>query len=326
MLERTAGLPSIKALPRACVTAASLLLLLAPLHCAAAQADPQFGNDFRLRLPVDEVSLTFHAADAQGLPVNDLKAGEVTLLDNGRPPRRILAFQLMQDFPIRAGILMDTSESMTAHLQHARAIAAKYAERLLRAQTDQAFVMDFGLLSNLRQPWTGDPAALTAAIQRIMPGKENPLGGTRVFDTVFRACFNLFAKTGSAASGNFVLLFSDGEDNASHVSLAEAVDQCQRSNTAIYAFRAETGSPSTGPKALAELASQTGGRVFSDEDSDAAIDEDLRTIEADLRNQYRLIYNPAQIRHDGSFHHIALLGPDRVPTIHVRSGYYAPSQ
>ena len=217
MHGRTAGLPTINALPRACVTAASLLLLLAPLHCAAAQADPQFGNDFRLRLPVDEVSLTFHAADAQGLPVNDLKAGEVTLLDNGRPPRRILAFQLMQDFPIRAGILMDTSESMTAHLPHARAIAAKYAERLLRAQTDQAFVMDFGLLSNLRQPWTGDPAALTAAIQRIMPGKENPLGGTRVFDTVFRACFNLFAKTDNAASGNFILLFSDGEDNASHV-------------------------------------------------------------------------------------------------------------
>jgi VWFA-related protein len=313
-------------------------MLLAPLPRSPAQAELQSDNAYRLKLPVDEVSLTFHASDAHGLPVNDLKAGELTLLDNGRPPRRILAFQLMQDFPIRAGILMDTSESMsesmsesrsearTPPLPHARAIAAKYAERLLRAQTDQAFVMDFGLLSNLRQPWTSDPVVLTASIQRIMPGGENPLGGTRVFDTVFRACFNLFAKTDNAASGNFILLFSDGEDNASHVSLSEAVDQCQHSITAIYAFRAESRSPSTGPKKLAELATQTGGRVFSDEDSDAAIDEDLRTIEADLRNQYRLVYNPAQIRHDGAFHRIALLGPDRVSTIHVRSGYYAPSQ
>jgi Ca-activated chloride channel family protein len=310
----------------ACVTAA-LLALIVPLPRSTAQAEPRPDNTYRLTLPVDEVSLTFHAADADGLPVNDLKAGEITLLDNGRAPRRIVAFQRMQAFPIHAGILIDTSESMTPHQPHARAIAMKYADHLLRAQTDQAFVMDFGLISAIRQPWTGIPATLSAAIRRIEPGKQNPLGGTRLFDTIFRACFNLFGKTDNAASGNFVLLFTDGQDNASYVSLAEAVDQCQHSNTAIYAFRAETdrGAPSTGPKKLAELATQTGGRVFSDEDSDAAIDEDLRTIEADLRNQYRLIYNPAQLRHDGAFHRVVLLGPDRVATINVRSGYYAPS-
>jgi len=105
-------LPSIKAHRRAWFTAA-LLMLLTPLPRSAAQAEPQSDNAYRLKLPVDEVGLTFHAADAHGLPVNDLKPGEITLLDNGRPPRRILAFQLMQDFPIRAGILIDTSESMT---------------------------------------------------------------------------------------------------------------------------------------------------------------------------------------------------------------------
>jgi len=108
----------------------------------------------------------------------------------------------------------------------------------------------------------------------------------------------------------------------------QAVDQCQKSNTAIYAFGAREGSGpgpvSTGPKTLAELATQTGGRVFSDEDSASSIEEDLRAIEANLRNQYRLIYNPAQLRHDGRFHRIALLGPDRVSSIEVRSGYYAP--
>jgi len=319
--------PSTKNTLRACITA-TLLALIVSLPRSTAQAGPQSDNTYRLTLPVNEVSLTFHATDAHGLPVNDLKAGEVTLLDNGRPPRRIVAFQLMQDFPIRGGILVDTSESMSPHLPKARAIATKYAERLLRAQTDRAFVMDFGLVSAIRQSWTGNPAKLAAAIQTIEPGKENPLGGTRLFDTIFRACFNLFAKTDNAASGNFVLLFTDGVDNASYVSLAEAVDQCQHSNTAVYAFRAEAdpGASSTGPKKLAELASQTGGRVFSEEDSEAAIDEDLRTIEADLRNQYRLIYNPAQIRHDGAFHRIVLLGPDRVASINVRSGYYAPLQ
>lgn len=207
-------------------------------------------------------------------------------------------------------------------------ISIEYAQRILRRRTDQAFAMDFGFVSRMAQDWTSDPSVLTAGIRQIAAGKQNPLGGTAIFDTIFRACLYEFGKIDHAASGNFILLFSDGEDNTSHVSLADAVDRCQRSNTAIYAFRAEPNPSlfSTGPKTLAELASQTGGRVFSDSDSAAQIDADLRVIEADLRNQYRLVYNPAQFKPDGSFHHIELRGPERVDSITVRSGYYAPKQ
>ena len=56
---------------------------------------------------------------------------------------------------------------------------------------------------------------------------------------------------------------------------------CQRTNTSIYVFRAQskyTFSP--GPKTLAELASETGGRVFYDDDSEVVINNNLRTIEA----------------------------------------------
>ena len=63
---------------------------------------------------------------------------------------------------------------------------------------------------------------------------------------------------------------------------------------------------------MAELAAKTGGRVFYDDDSEAGIDNDLRTIEADLRNQYRLIYKPAELKRDGSYHRIELKGPERV--------------
>lgn len=302
------------------------LILFAEAPHAEAQTSPastQNAASYKLSVSVDEVSLTFHAADAHGLPVNDLKLNELSLLDNGKPPRRILAFDSLQNFPIRAGILMDTSESMDEHLSGNRAIAIQYAQHLLRQQTDQAFVMDFGYISRTLQPWTSDPVALTNGIHRVTPGKANPLGGTALFDTIFRACFSEFGKIDHAASGNFILLFSDGEDNASHTSLQEAVDICQRSSTAIYSFRAEPKfSFSPGPKTLADLASQTGGRVFFDDDSQAAIDNDLRAIEADLRNQYRLIYNPAELKHDASFRRIELKAPERVDTINIRSGYY----
>jgi Ca-activated chloride channel family protein len=303
-----------------------LLVLTLLAHRADAQTNPttaQSTSPYRFSVSVDEVSLTFHAADAHGLPVNDLKLNELSLLDNGKPPRRILALDSLQNFPIRAGILMDTSQSMDGILPGNRAIATQYAQRLLRQQTDQAFVMDFGYISRTVQPWTSDPIALTNGIRKLTAGKANPLGGTALFDTIFRACFNEFGKIDHAASGNFILLFSDGEDNASHTSLQEAVDICQRSNTAIYAFRAEPKLDfSPGPKALADLASETGGRLFFSDDSEAEIYTDLRAIEADLRNQYRLIYNPAELKHDASFRRIELRTPERVDSVKIRSGYY----
>jgi Ca-activated chloride channel homolog len=278
---------------------------------------------------VNEVSLTFHAEDAQGLPVNDLKVDELSLLDNGMAPGKILAFKLMQNSPIRAGILIDTSESMERGLPSNRAISIEYAQKLLRQQTDQAFVMDFGRLSNVIQPWTTDPNILIAGIRRrVSAYGERRVAGTAIFDTLYRACVYQFGKIDHATSANFILLFSDGEDNGSSLSLKEAVDACQRNNTAIYAFRtdSENGFGSVGPSTLSELASETGGRVFHDTGSESGVYEDLRAIEADLRNQYRLIYRPAELKHNGSFHRIVLKAPERVDSIKVRSGYYAPAR
>ncbi len=281
---------------------------------------------YRLSVSVDEVSLTFHAADAHGLPVNDLKLDDLSILDDGKPPRKVLAFRPLEDFPVRAGILMDTSESMEGYLPRNRAISIEYAQRLLRQQTDQAFVMDFDTQSRVAQPWTSNTRALVAGIRGFTPEGKSRLRGTAIFDSIYRACLNQFGRLDPTGSGNFILLFSDGEDNASLTPAKDAIGECQHANTAIYVFRAEPeASFSEGPKTLAELASKSGGRVFYDDDSDAAIYNDLRIIEADLRNQYRLVYKPAELRHDGSFHRIELRGPERVESILVRGGYYAPT-
>jgi VWFA-related protein len=281
---------------------------------------------YTLALPVDEVGLTFHAADANGLPVNDLKLDELRLLDNGTLPRRILAFYSLLDHPIRAGILIDTSESMERALPASRVIASRFARQVLRQSTDQAFAMAFGYSARITQPWTSEPLALSAAIRNIAAGRDNPVPGTAIFNTLYRTCGSEFGSVDHPAAGNFILLFSDGDDNAGLATLQDVVNACQRTNTAIYAFRMEpaTGLISSGPKILADLAEQTGGRVFSGSGSDAEVDSDLRTIEADLRNQYRLVFKPAGWQHDGSFHRIELRGPPRVDRIAIPSGYYAP--
>jgi hypothetical protein len=44
-----------------------------------------------------------------------------------------------------------------------------------------------------------------------------------------------------------------------------------------------------------------------------------------FRNQYRLIYRPAELRHNGAFHRVELKAPERLDNIKIRSGYYAPA-
>jgi VWFA-related protein len=296
------------------------LLALALTPHAFGQTDAPY----RLNVSVDEVILTFHAADAHGLPVNDLKLSDLTLLDNGIPPAKILDFQLQQNFPIRAGILVDTSGSMSSHRYRDQSIATEYAQQLLRQQTDQAFVLNFDRTSHLIQSLTSNPTTLTSAIRNTTNG--DPIGGTALFDTLYAACRFQFGEIDHRTSGNFILLFSDGEDNASFLDLETAVDMCQSTNTAIYAFTSNPhdGSSAPGTPILAQLTHQTGGTLFYDDASSAGIFIALRTIEASLRNQYRLVFRPARPAHDGAFHHLVLATPDRVATLTIRSGYCAP--
>jgi Ca-activated chloride channel homolog len=290
----------------------------------ASSAGSQDTDPYNLKVAVDEVELTLHAADTHGLPVNDLRVDELRLLDNGRSPHRIVAFQALRDLPIRAGILIDTSSSMEETRPADQAIATAYAQRILEQKTDQAFVMSFGHRLQMRQPWSSNPAILTNAIHQanILPST------TAIFDALYAACRYQFGKLSHDTSGNFILLFSDGEDDASYLPLQSAVDMCQQTNTSIYVFRsdAHSGSFSTGLGILSKLAALTGGRVFRDSASPFEIEEDLRIIQANLRNQYRLIYNPAELRHDGAFHRIIILPSDRIATISTRSGYYAPAR
>jgi len=298
---------------------------LMPLRQAksASSAGPEITP---LRVNVNEVVVTFNAMDANGLPITDLKADEVRVRDNGVPPRRIVAFDKLANRPLRVGILLDTSESMQQTLPSHKAIAEKFVERLFRPKTDAAFVSSFGFGSEVLRSWSGDPALVATAI-RAAGQKRSQQPGTAIFNAVFQACSSSFKSADPTATGNFILLFSDGEDNAGLASSDEAARACQRSNTEVFAFLPGSSSShaSTGPKSLRELASKTGGQVFAAEDSDEAIWRNLQEIELEMRNQYRLVYNPADLKHDGAFHEIELQPPDRVSRIVARSGYFAPS-
>ncbi|MCU1322274.1 MAG: hypothetical protein JWM43_1923 [Acidobacteriaceae bacterium] len=290
---------------------------------AALTSTQETTSPYTITVPVNEVSLTFHASDYHGSPLDDLKVADVRLSDNGRPQTQILSFQFYPKLPIQAGILFDTSRSMLMDLKQNQHTAALYATHLLRKGTDRAFVMRFDSEAKVLQDWTDDSSALVTSLQTVASDHASRFGGTVIFDSIYEACRDQWRDDQAQSSGNFILLFTDGIDNASHTRVSDVANICQRSRTALYVFSNEEKSRfSEGQKILTMLVAQSGGRIFFDPKG-TQIWENLQVMESDQRSQYRLVYKPSNTKPDGSFHRIKLDLPKRGGEITGPSGYYA---
>ncbi|HMF54378.1 MAG TPA: VWA domain-containing protein [Edaphobacter sp.] len=290
------------------------------------QQAPDSDRPFTLPVYVDEVNVSFSATDEDGRWIDDLELADLRVKDNHRAPERIVSFRKMTGLPVQAGVLVDSSRSMLGDLRRNRRIVSQLAEQMLRLTSDRAFVAEFDFEYRMKQPWTSDKAQLNARMSVVGRDWASRLGGTAIFDSVYRACRDQFGGTEADKAGNFILLFSDGLDNASHARMMDVIDRCQRSHTAIYVFSDERKpSRNSGERVLRELADKSGGRVFYDQDAETQL-RDLKQIEGEVRNQYRVIYKPAGLKPDGSFHSIRIDCPERTAQVHAREGYYAPEK
>jgi len=313
---------------RTTIVPSCLMTCLLYVAMGIAQAPPA-GQDnpgsYTLRVPVNEISLTFHAFDSHGAPLIQLQKSDLRLSDDGKPQNQIVMLESFADLPIRAGFLFDASASMMDDLGMNRSIIRLYASRLLRKGIDRAFVMQFAADTLMTQGWTDDDALIAAGAAKVGMRKDR-LPITSIFDSLYTACRDQWSADQGEPTGNFILLFSDGMDDDSHVYLSEAVDMCQRTRTAIYAIANNPKTPfSAGQRTLEELTSKTGGRTFYQPVGEQ-IWEDLKLIEAEQRNQYRLDYRPEEFKANGEFHRIKLGCTVKGAKIVARSGYYAFSR
>jgi VWFA-related protein len=305
-----------------CLLLCSLPTLVGTAQVSKESLDDSSHVPYTVRIPVNEVSLTFRAFDSSGAPLKNLSPDNLALSDDGKRQNRIVMLEPYENLPIRAGFLFDTSASMMNDLGNNRSILRFYASRLLRKGTDRAFVLQFDTETLVTQNWTDNDIQIAAGAAAVRMRKDH-LPITSIFDSLYKTCRDFWSVDHGEVAGNFILLFSDGEDDDSHVYLSEAVDMCQRTRTAIYAISNTSKSPfSAGQRTLDDLARQTGGRVFFNPQGDR-VWEDLRIIEAEQRNQYRLVYKPSDFIPNGKFHRIKLGCSIKGTRIVTRSGYYA---
>jgi len=297
-----------------------------PAAQAPGQQDDQSTVDVgapTIRIGVNEVNLIFTVTDRHGRYNPHLRQSDFALLDDQKAPAHVTSFHQQINLPLRVGIVIDASSSIHSRFQFEQQSATEFLLQTMKSRNDRAFVLGFDVVPTITADWTNNLDALETGINRLKPG-----GGTALYDAVYTACHDklLGIGRGQEPVRKAVILLSDGSDNQSHVYLNEAVKECQRSETIIYAISTNwTPSRGEGDKVMQQLATETGGQSFfppSVED----ISKSFTDIQEELRSQYALTYTPADFKTDGSFRPIYLYCNDRRYQVRARKGYFAPRQ
>jgi Ca-activated chloride channel family protein len=299
------------------ITTVVLAALTAAIAQVAAQT-PQGGAPpqeqvFRSTTRV-EVPIYATVTDSSGRLVPDLTREDFTVLDEGKP---VELTQFSNDSqPFTAVVMMDTSASMTNHLDLLNLAAEQFLLRLL--PVDKAQVGAFNDKIQLSGRFTNNRDELIDALDELQFG--NP---TRLNDAVASSLDALRGVDGRRV----VLLFTDGEDTASKVGFRNVLDRARTEEVMVYAIGLESEFLNGGriqrtrpSRDLRRIADETGGGYFELKKT-AELAPTFTRVAQELRSQYLLGFAPATL--DGKLHRLEVRTRRTNATVRARRSYIA---
>jgi Ca-activated chloride channel family protein len=298
--------------------AALVVALAVPLLCAAAErpAAPVFPAH------LNEVHLTVTVQDAGGRLMPDLKAEDFEVSENGRPQKIQLfgrAVEAGQEdrLALDVGLLLDTSGSMITQLKLSQQAAVTFLESIPRAHDLLAIFFDSDI--RVSHYSSENQQGLFGQIANAKAG-----GNTALYDAI-----SVYLSRVQDSTGRKVLvLFTDGEDYGSALSLSQTLELLRASGAVVYPIAFTSGFPPGSTRqvqarlALAQMADQTGGRVFIPR-SFRDLGPIYERILAELRAQYVLGYVSDDASRDGRFRRLKVEVAGKGLRVRHRAGYYA---
>ena len=271
---------------------------------------------------VDEVNVLFIATDRHGKFVRNLNQADFNIFDDNKPVESVLNFHRETDLPIELGLLVDVSGSVQGRFGFEKEAATGFLQHIIRPGYDRAFVVGFNKESRLTQDFTDKVPLLAAGVQRLSDG-----GGTAIYDAIYKACKEkLLREHSDHPIRKALVILSDGEDNQSEYTRAQAIEMAQRAEVLIYAISTDdSGLILRGDRVLEDLASATGGRAFFPYKM-KDITHSFAAIEEELRSQYAVSYKPTDFDADGRYRSIQITALKKDLQVRARRGYYAPRQ
>ncbi|MDQ2841712.1 MAG: VWA domain-containing protein [Acidobacteriota bacterium] len=257
--------------------------------------------------------------DKKGKLVTNLDQRAFKVFENGQP-QQVKIFR-REDVPVSLGIIIDDSGSMSTKRSRVEAAALEMVRNSNRQ--DEVFIVNFNDDAYLDVPFTNDMHKLEQGLARI-----DSRGGTAMRDAITMSLD--YTRKEAGKDKKVLLIITDGNDNASNISLEKVVARANQSDTIIYAiglFTEEEKHEATKAKrALNELTSATGGLAFYPKEVNE-VQSLAVEVAHDIRSQYTIAYSPSIQALDGSYRQIKVVvdGPGK-PVVRTRSGYYATSE
>ncbi|TCK72103.1 VWFA-related protein [Acidipila rosea] len=279
------------------------------------------GGGYTIRRDVEEVVLNATVLDQNGRLVNTLTKDDFKVYEDN-VLQTIAAFQ-HSDLPVSMGILVDNSGSM--HDKRGAVNAA--ALDLVRASNpeDEAFIVNFSDEAFIDQEFTSNISKLQDGLSHI-----DAKGGTALYDAVVASADEL--SKGAKQPKQVLLVITDGEDNASSLTLEQTIRRIQDlQGPVVYSIGLLFGSDSSreshrAQRALQLLSDETGGIAFFPKNL-GQVDAIANEVARDIRSQYTIGYHSTKPASLGGYRvvRVEAHAPHMKLIVRTRSGYYPRS-
>lgn len=270
------------------------------------------GVAFADSVDVELVQVTATITDGKGKYVTGLPQSSFRVFEDARP--QTITHFASDNVSLDLVLAVDVSGSMKPAMPKLKAAVKEFLSAI--SPTDQVTVLGFNdSIFPLTRKST-DPAQRLKAVDRLAPW-----GATALYDVIISGVDILGRGTGRKA----MVVFSDGEDQGSHASLADVERRLEASDVSLYMIAEGRGLKMEAlKKTMSKLAGASGGRVVATEKI-----EDLQAAFAELldelSHQYLLGYTSTNPAHDGTLRRLKVEVDGR-HQVRAREAYRAPDK
>ena len=294
-----------------------------------------FQNPPTIRIDVNLVNLPFSVRDTRGQLVLNLTGDDVEVLEDG-VPQVIKHFSQGGAGTLSVGLIADVSGSQKDFLKDHRRDLRDFLKNVVQTR-DRAFLVCFGNNLRLVSPLTGEMDQISTRLQQfqkadhyegfpIVGPRERRISGTAFYDAIVHSTEEILAKADTGRRA--LVVFSDGEDNASARHLLDAIETAQRAGVVVFCVRYTelkngrwNARNKYGRAVMERIAKETGGLDLDATDSND-LKSQFRQISQMLRASYDLGYSSSNTP-DGSFRKIQLRATRAGLIFRHKTGYFA---
>jgi Ca-activated chloride channel family protein len=235
----------------------TVVLAAALAQTQGQQPEPESPS---IKVQVNEVIVPVTVTDYKGRFISNLDKSDFKIFENGRP-QTIRYFNREHNQPVVLGFVLDLSNAARMHWKNFQETAMEMVWTLLtqeRGKEFSGFLVTYATDAELSVDTTQDPEPIVDRIRKVKPG-----GGAALFDAIALAITKHKHIKGEPIEPRRVLIvFGDGNDNASKYTLDQVIELAQRNLVTIYGVSTTAfGFTSEGESSLERMADETGGRV-----------------------------------------------------------------